>query len=289
MWQFVLTGVCKGSVYGLMALGFGLIYSTTRVLHLAHSAVFVLAAYGLYIGTDLLRLPLGVGLLCGLVLAVVAGLLTERFVYWPLAARRAPGPILIISSFGVQVALVNLVTLVFGTTSQVAAQPFGSVVSLFGARITTIQALQLASLAVAFGAMALLLWRTRFGEIIRALADDPELASVLGFPVRRIRLVVIGLGSVLAALAGLLIFLDVGIEPHSGFPVMLAGAVACIVGGLRRLLAPAVGALLLGVLQSLVVWRVSGRWEEAVTFAILVAFLLVRPQGLFGVVQRVEE
>lgn len=83
--------------------------------------------------------------------------------------------------------------------------------------------------------------------------------------------------------------LDVGIDPYIGFPAVLAAAVACIVGGLHRFIAPALGGVLLGVIQSLVVWQTSTKWESAVTFALLLAFLLFRPQGLLGIRKRLEE
>jgi branched-chain amino acid transport system permease protein len=135
----------------------------------------------------------------------------------------------------------------------------------------------------------LFLKHTRAGHICRAVSDDETLAQVLGVRVNRVRLLVFGIGSVMAGVGSVLIAIDVGMDLHVGFPAVLAAAVACIIGGLRNFLAPAAGGFLLGVVQSMIVWQTSAKWEEAVTFALLIAFLLFRRQGLFGVTRRAEE
>ena len=103
------------------------------------------------------------------------------------------------------------------------------------------------------------------------------------------RLLVFAVGSILAAAGAILDALDVGMEPQGGLPVVLAAAVACIIGGLHRFLAPAMGGMILGLLQGLVVWKTSARWESGVTFCILILFLLFRPQGILGRAERLEE
>ena len=289
MLQFVVNGLCKGGIYAVTALGFGLIYSTTRVLHIAHAGVFAGAAYGLYVGLALLKLPLIAALALSAIVAVVCGLVIEQLVYWPLARRSAPTTVLLISSLGVQIVIVNLITLFFGNTTQVV-QKEAEVIFQFGTlHVARIQIAQLVVALLSTLTLAIILWKTHLGQSIRSLADDPELATVMGVPVRRTRLAVLGLGSLFAATGACLMGLDVGADPYSGFPIMLTAAVACIIGGLHHLLAPALGAFLLGLTQSLVVWTISGRWEESVTFGILVLFLLFRPQGLLGVVKRVDE
>ena len=105
---------------------------------------------------------------------------------------------------------------------------------------------------------------------------------MLGIRVNRLRLVVFAISSALAAAASILTALDVGIDPHAGFSVMLSAAVACIIGGLRDFLAPALGGIALGVVQSMVIWQTSAKWGTAVTFGMLVLFLLFRRKGLLG-------
>ena len=289
MLQFLANGFCKGAVIALVGLGFGLIYTTTRVFHIAHAAIYVLAAYALYAAAGLMGLPLGVAIPFALIVAVLAGMLVDWSVYQPLARRSASAAVVMISSLGVQIVVENTIAMAFGNQSQILRAgvektfTFGSVILT---QVQIAQALVGLALTAAFW---LFLKHTRTGQLCRAVSDDETLASVLGVRVKRVRLLAFGLGSAFAAVGSILVALDVGTDPHVGFSAVLAAAVGCIIGGLRNFLAPAVGGFLLGLTQSLVVWRTSAKWEEAVTFGILILFLLFRRQGLFGVVKRAEE
>ncbi len=130
---------------------------------------------------------------------------------------------------------------------------------------------------------------TRVGRLIRGLQDDPELLSILGFNPDRLRLALFAVGSALAAIGAVLSSLDVGFDPSTGVSLMLNGVVAVIVGGVSRLEGVALGALLLGVVQSLAVMKLASGWQDAVTFVVLIVFLLIRPEGLLGRVRRMEE
>lgn len=289
MWQLTIIGLCKGGVYALVALGFGLVYSTTRIMHIAHAGVFVSATYALYAALLLLNVPLWLAVVLGGGVAISLGLLIELIVYWPLSLRAAPRNVLLISSLGVQIILVNLITLLFGNSPKFFLNNPEPVWHIGSAIITRIQIAQLVVALFGIAILALFLWKSNLGQTIRALADDPELAIVIGVPVRKARLAILSLGSLLAYSGGCLMALDVGMEPYSGFPIMLTSAVACIVGGLHHLLAPALGAFLLGLIQSLVIWKTSSHWGETVTFGILLVFLLLRPEGILGAVKRVDE
>jgi branched-chain amino acid transport system permease protein len=111
----------------------------------------------------------------------------------------------------------------------------------------------------------------------------------MGLNIQTVRLFVFALGSALAGTAAILSALDVGMDPHGGMPALLTAAVALIIGGVGTFEGAMVGAFLLGVLQSLVIWQASARWMDAVTFGLLVLFLLFRPQGLLGQRRRLEE
>jgi branched-chain amino acid transport system permease protein len=130
---------------------------------------------------------------------------------------------------------------------------------------------------------------TKWGRLIQALADNPQLVSVIGMDVRKIRLLIFALGSVLAGFAACLVALDVGMDPRLGMNILLIAAVAVIIGGVKVFEGALVGAFLVGILQSLVIWQVSAKWEHAVTFVLLIVFLLTRPEGILGERRRLEE
>lgn len=289
MEQFLANGLCKGSVYAIVALGFGLIYTTSRVFHIAHGVIYTLGAYGLVLGTVWLGYPLWGAILLALVTAAAAGVAVETLVYRPLHRKQASSAVLMISSFGVYIIGVNLIAMVFGNETKVIRTGIEDTFHLGNVILTRIQILQLVTGVLVLTIYGLFLWKTALGRICRAVADDAVLAEVLGVHVGRTRLLVFALGSSFAATGGILAGLDVGMDPYVGLPAMLVAAVACIIGGLNRFLAPALGGLLLAVTQSLVVWKTSAHWEAAVTFGILIVFLLFRPQGLLGQNERLEE
>ena len=287
--QFIANGLCKGAIYALVALGFGLIYTTAGVFHIAHGIVFTTAAYAAFAAISLLHLPSYLADFLALVVAAGTGLLIEATIYRPLDKRKASSSVLMISSFGAYIVGVNLIAMLFGNETKVLRSGVDATFQLGDVILTRIQLLQLAWAGGVFMAYWLFLRRTALGQICRAVADDSNLASVLGVRVEATRLLVFAIGSGLAAVGAILTALDVGMDPHGGLPVVMAAAVACIIGGLHRFLAPVLGGMILGLLQSLVVWKTSAHWETVVTFAILILLLLFRPQGILGRAERLEE
>ncbi len=289
MLQFLANGLCKGAVIALMGLGFGLIYTTTRVFHLAHAGVYVLAGYCVWLALNLLTLPLVASVLFALALAAAAGVLIDWTVYQPLARRLAPPTVVLISSLGVLIAIENSVALAFGNQSKILGAGLARSARLGPVVLTYVQLSQLLVGVVVTAVFWLFLKHTQTGRVCRAVADDESLALVLGIRVSRVRFLAMAIGSALAGASAILVALDVGIDPNAGLAALLAGIVAYVIGGFRSFVAPAAGGFLLGVLQSLVVWRTQAKWEAAVTFGLLVFFLSFRKQGLFGVSRRVEE
>ncbi len=289
MLQFLANGLCVGAVIAIVGLGFGLIYTTTRVFHIAHAGIYVLTGYALWVAMASWKLPLAVGIPLSLVVAALAGMLIDWAVYQPLASRSASVAGVMISSLGVQIVFENIIALAFGNQSQILRAGIGQTLTLGSVILAYVQIAQLIVGVVLTISFWLFLKYTRIGQVCRAVSDDETLASVLGVRVTRVRLFVFALGSAFAGIGSMLVSLDVGLDPHMGFPAVLAAAVACIIGGLRNFLAPAAGGFLLGIVQSLVIWQTSAKWAEAVTFCLLILFLLFRRQGLFGVNQRAEE
>lgn len=287
--QLLANGFVNGCMYALMALGFALIYNTTKIFHVAHGAVYTAAAYACYVFAILLRWPVAVSLIGAVLFAALVGVLIELLLYAPLVRREASLLVALLSSLGLYVALVNLIALLFGNETKVlrpgieTTYHFGSVI------LTRIQLAEILIAAVLLPLLVVVLKGTLWGKIIRAVRDHPILAQVLGINLAAVRLSVFALGSVLAAVAACLAALDVGMDPHVGMPALLGAAVALIVGGVGTFEGPVIGGFLLGILQSLVVWRISARWTDAITFAVLILFLLFRPSGLLGRRRRLEE
>jgi len=287
--QLLANGIAAGCGYAIVALGFAFIYNTTRTFHFAHGAVYTWSAYFLHTFFNLWHLPLVVSLVLTVLLAAVLGVAIDEVLYRPLVRRNSSQLIQMLSSLGLYIVLVNVVAMVYGNETKVLNPGIQPTHTYAGIILTQVQLLTIICCIVLFAGLVLLLRRTRLGNIIRALRDDPELVSAMGVNPRRVRWAVFALGSALAAVAAMLAGLDIGIDPNIGMNALLNGAVAVIIGGIGIFEGAAVGGLGIGILQSLAIWRLSARWQDAVTFVLLIVFLLFRPQGLFGGRRRAEE
>lgn len=287
--QLLANGLVNGCMFALMALGFALIYNTTKVFHIAHGAVYTAAAYACFVLHVQLNWPLAIAVAGSVAAATALGVVIELALYAPLTRRNASTLVALLSSLGLYVALVNLIALLFGNETKVLRPGVEKTYGFLGVILTRIQLAEVATAAVILPLLVLLLRGALWGKIIRAVRDNPTLAEVLGVNLAAVRIAVFALGSALAGLAASLAALDVGMDPQVGMPALLIAAVALIVGGVGTFEGPVIGGFLLGLLQSLVVWQISARWTDAITFAILIIFLLFRPEGLAGRRRRLEE
>lgn len=287
--QLLANGLVTGCSYSLLALGFALIYFTTRTFHFAHGAVYTLSVYLLYTFFNLWKFPLWVAILIVLVISAIFGVLMDEILYVPLVKKGSSQLIQMLSSLGFYIIIINFIAMLYGNETKIllaGVQPtyhFGSII------YTRTQLLILITTAVLVPSFLLFLKKSKVGMMIRAMRDNPILLQSLGVSPRQVRWFAFAFGSVLAAVASSLNGLDVGIDPNIGMPALLNGVVAVIIGGVGFFEGPVLGGLLLGLLQSLVIWKTSARWQEMVTFIILILFLLFRPQGLLGYKRRTEE
>lgn len=281
--QLLANGLIAGSVYALVALGFSIIYSTVRFFHFAHGAVYTAGAYFTYLFFVIYKLPFAVAVAVVVVLAALLGVAIEFFIYKPIKGQGASSIILLIASLGVFIVLQNLISLLFGDdTKTIRSGEVREGLNVLGARITPVQIAIILTSLVLFALTAIILKRSKIGKALRAVANDPELAVVSGLDKDKITYFTYFVGSALAAIAAILISLDIDMTPLMGFQAMLYGVVAVVIGGLGNILGAYFGGLLLGLAQHLGVWYISSKWQDAIAFVILILFLLFRPQGFFG-------
>ncbi|RKZ22123.1 branched-chain amino acid ABC transporter permease [bacterium] len=287
--QFLANGISYGSLVALVAVGFSVIYRTTKIFHIVHGVIYTIASYFLYSLFVSLHLPLLLSLPLALGGGILTGYLVERFIYVPLVRREASGGIYFLSSLGVYIFLVNLIALIYGNEVKILSSGIEPTVNIGGVILTRIQIFQIFVSLLLFLLFFLFLNRTSWGKLIRAYADDPVLLETRGVNPYKVRAFVFCTGSFFASVASVLSSLDVGMDPHVGIGAFLHGAVATIIGGVEKVEGAVLGGYLLGILQSLVIWKTSARWAEAVTFGLLILFLLFKPEGLLGERRRVEE
>jgi branched-chain amino acid transport system permease protein len=276
----LFTGLALGAVYVLLAVGLSLIFGMLTIVNFAHGAFFMVGAYTGYalyqylpnFWICLLLVPLVVG---------AAGMLAERVLVRPLYGRGIDYPLLL--TFGLAYVMVELVRIGFGKQGLPVDTPEllqGSADILVG-QFPTYRLFVIGVTVVVLTGLWLFIEKTSFGLIVRAGARDPQIVRILGIDVSRIWLIVFGLGTGVAGLAGFLAAPMQGISPEMGGSVLTVAFVVTVVGGMGSLVGAIVAGVLIGVVESLAVLFVPEAAKVSM-FVIMALVLLVRPQGLFG-------
>lgn len=286
MLQIIINGLITGILYSLLAIGFALVYNTTKVFHIAAAALYVFAAYMLYWFSAKLGLPVFTAALLSIVLTMGLSLLMDLSVYRPLQRRNASGNVAMIASIGMMTVVINVLSMLFGNETKVVKTEVLSDYSFLGTSISTPQLL-----LAAFGGGALLLFLVfleagRFGIRVRALSSDHPLSETLGYDTAATRTGVFLLSGAFIALASCLRTYDMGLDVHMGMDLLITSLVAMILGGLGRFGTCVIGGFVLGVLQAGVTYLFKANWGDAVTFTLLLILLFLRPQGIAGYKQR---
>lgn len=280
--QQLLNGLFIGSMYAVFALGYTLVFGVLDILNLAHAAVFMVASYlGLAL-VEQLGLGIGVALPITTALAGVLGLLLERVAFRPLRTRADSNVAGLISSLAVATILGALTLELWGPN--VTRFPLGA---LPGAaeRVLGFSRLQLTVVAVALALLLVLTWlvqRTRLGRELRAVAESPRAAQVLGVNVDRAIAASFFISSALGGAAGVLYGLAYDLSPEMGRSVELKGLAVIIVGGMGSMPGAVIAGLALGISEVLVVAHLGASWRDVVCYAGLFLILVLRPRGLLG-------
>jgi branched-chain amino acid transport system permease protein len=295
--QLTLNGLTLGSVYSLIALGYVLVYGILKLLNFAHGDVFMV---GSFIGFGLLQALGGsadpvvpVWLLLVLITAgamagcAVLGVAIERFAYRPL--RDAPRIAPLISALGVSFFLAYSMQLMFGAQqrdydafSMADGALFFKGFDIGNVRIPLLRIIIIVSAFALMIVLWLLVTRTKTGKAMRATSFDREAAAMMGIDVDRVIVFAFVLGSALAGAAGVMFALRAPTSATVGFIAGLKGFTAAVIGGIGSIPGAMAGGLILGFAEAYSQGYISTRWSDLLVFVILIAFMIFRPQGLFG-------
>jgi branched-chain amino acid transport system permease protein len=283
--QQLVNGVLLGATYALFALGFTLMFGVLRVINLTYGFYFTAGAF-LALGLSrlgplpiLVILPLA-AIGSGLLAVVIDAVLLTR-----LRRQKAPELASLMVTLGGVLALYSGMTAWLGPDIQrlPPALISANAYDLLGVRVTAAQLLILVATIVLVAALLALLRGTRLGLALRAMAEQPDAAGLMGIDTGRLAMLVSFLSGTLAGAGGVLIGLNFNaIQPFMGESMMLRGFVVIIVGGLGDVRGALIAGLALGIIEVLTAGFISSNLKEAVAFLILVAVLWTRPQGLFG-------
>src|SRR3954464_14001014 len=293
--QNLLNGIAVGAIYALIALGYTMVYGILKLINFAHGDVFMLGSFvGFYAGGYAARhLPqqangalgwgyAGVVMLAAMIVCGLFGFLNERIAYRPL--RNAPRIASLITAIGVSFLLEYGGQFVFGPDPKFFPTLVHKHLITFGGITTTNY--QMIVLVVALVFMALLqyiVYGTKFGRAMRAVSYNFETASLMGIPTDRVISITFVIGSMLAAVAGILYGLAYPkIDPLMGIMPGLKAFIAAVLGGIGNVPGAVLGGLIIGIIESFVGGSQFSNYRDAIAFIILIGILLFRPSGLFG-------
>lgn len=297
--QFIMDGLITGAIIGLGAIGVTLTYSILRFSNFAHGEFLSWGAYlALAVSTGLsffsagLTTPIGpfsfgwslpLALLFAVPLTGLLALAVDAALFSHFRRRGSAVIIMVMASFGASLALRSLLEFLFTSSPAYFTKALQIAIRLgAGLRATPDQLLMLVLALLAVAVVHLLMTRTDIGRAMRAVSENPALASIAGIDVRRVIRTVWFLGAALACVAGVMSGLIIQIRPYLGHDLLLPLFAAAILGGIGSVPGAMLAGLIIGLCEALAVQAVGAEWRAAVSFVILIGVLLVRPRGLFG-------
>lgn len=280
--QQLVNGISLGSIYALIALGYTMIYGIIKLINFAHGDIYMVGAYIGFFAITQAGLSIVPALLVSLVTTALLGMLVEKLAYKPL--RHAPRLSVLITAIGVSFFLEYASMYFVSPTPRTFPAVMDSVAFSIGGLVINGQ--QMLILGITFVLMVILTYIVKFtntGKAMRAASFDTETAQLMGINSDRIISITFGIGSALAAVAGVLVGIYYNsIDPLMGIMPGLKAFVAAVLGGIGILPGAVVGGIILGVVEAFVSGFISSTFRDAAAFAILIIVLLVRPTGIFG-------
>ncbi len=300
-WANTFDGLTYGAIYALIAMGYTLVYGVLRLINFAHSEVFIVGAYAVFftlstlgfgasvpdLGLPALVGDLALAIVAAMVVSAVVAVAVERVAYRPLRRRGAPPLVFLITAIGASFAIQYLIFIWRGANAEPALIMFRPqpVLTVFGTDIDDQQLTIVVAALVLMVVADVFINRTRLGRGLRAVAQDPDTATLMGVDKERVIMLTFLVGGVLAGAASLFYVMKVpsGVQYNGGFVLGIKAFAAAVLGGIGNIRGALLGGLLLGVIgnygQTLLG---NAQWTDVVAFVVLVGILMVRPTGILG-------
>ncbi|MBP6332696.1 MAG: branched-chain amino acid ABC transporter permease [Aminivibrio sp.] len=283
--QHLFNAITLGSLYGLIAIGYTMVYGILRLINFAHGEVFMLGAYFIFFAITLLNLPWGLAAVLAVAASSFCGILVDKIAYKPL--RNAPRISALISAIGVSFFIQNLSIVIFTGLPRPVSRPDWLV------KVMKFGEIRILPLAIVVPAVTLflvlgLLWivyKTKPGLAMRAISKDIETTRLMGVSVNKIIAFTFGIGSALAAASGIMWALRYPqIHPFMGLFPGLKAFIAAVFGGIGSIQGAVIGGMFLGIIEIMAVafFPTLSGYRDAFAFVLLIIILLMKPTGLMG-------
>ncbi|PNE41837.1 MULTISPECIES: branched-chain amino acid ABC transporter permease [Streptomyces] len=297
--QQLANGLILGAMYGLIAIGYTMVYGIVQLINFAHGEIFMVGGFGaltvyLALPTNTpLALALPAMLLGGIAISVLIAIAAERFAYRPL--RGAPRLAPLITAIGLSIALQQAIWKWYpdGKQARVFPQFKGHALDILGATVQRGDLFVLIAAPLCMTALGLYVTRTRSGRAMQATAQDPDTARLMGINTDRIIVLAFAIGAAFAGVAAVAYGLRTGeVQFRMGFIMGLKAFTAAVLGGIGNIYGAMLGGIVLGIAEALATAYIEhipgmqqfggGAWKDVWAFVLLILVLLLRPQGLLG-------
>lgn len=276
--DIVVLGAVWAAIYAVIAIGFSMVFGVARIFNLAHGAFFMVSCYVTYF-----LIQRGLGLLFAAPAAIISVSVLSVLVYIGLIKFvRASMTKVLLLTVGVAMAMEQTVLLTFSPEPRFVPSIVRGGVHILGIRLT---AQQMLAVGVAISLVAciwLIMVRTNLGRVLRAVAYDHEMASIVGINEEKVNCLVMAFSAGLAAVAGVLVAPFLTVSPAMGWSPLLASLTIVVLGGMGNIAGTLAGAIIVSYVETITSFMLSPQLKEAVTFCILILVLVFRPYGLFG-------
>ncbi|MBE0616079.1 MAG: branched-chain amino acid ABC transporter permease [Burkholderiales bacterium] len=281
--DILISGLVNSGVYALLALGFSLIFGVARIVNIAHTAFYMLAAYALYGLLVIAKVPFLLAIPLAVAAVVALSLVCYKLVIEPVRQHESA---VLIATIALALIFQESLLVAFGGSFRGMPNAIEGVVSIIGVRVSYQRLIVLVVVALTLVATWYLLNRTRLGLAIRAAANDQEIANLMGINVGRVAMYTVGISVALAAIAGVVVAPVFVVDPLMWLAPLVTMLAIVVLGGLGSLKGSVIGAFIIGYVEAITVFAVpSGSYlKGAVALTIMIVVLLIRPEGLFGVV-----
>ena len=280
--DIIISGLISGSIFALLAIGFSLIFGVARIVNIAHTAFYMIAAYCIYFVTHKMGFHPIWGMVAAIALVTLMGLISYKLFIKPI--REHEGAVLI-ATIAMAMAFQEVMSLIFGGSYLSVPSLIKGYFVILGVKVFYQQLLTLCTALLILTVLWVLLMRTKLGLAIRSTAQDREVANLMGINESRVAMMTMGLSVGLAALTGAVVVPLTVLEPHMWMHPLIMMMAVVVLGGLGSLKGSFMGAYILGFAEALVVFLapMGAFLKGSVALSIMILVLLIRPEGLFGV------
>ena len=280
--DIIIGSLINGSIYALLAIGFSLIFGVARIVNIAHTAFYMLASYCIFYGTHRLGINPILSMVVAVILVTLIGLISYKLFINPI--REHEGAVLI-ATIALAMVFQEIMLLIFGGDFRGVPSLIEGYMTILGVKVSYQQLLTFGVALLVLAAVWALLKKTKLGLAIRSTANDREVANLMGMDESRVAMVTMGVSVGLAALSGAVVVPLAIVNPFMWMHPLIMMMAVVVLGGLGSIKGSFLGAYILGLAESLVVFLIpmGAYLKGSVALSIMILVLLIRPEGLFGV------